>query len=633
MKITALLLAALLLLSLSLVGCKAQKPDTVPGDIPGNVPGGAIVEKPSNTVDATQMDFSFTNREQSGAYTEAGATVVTFAPGGIDVKGGGALVSGNVVTLSIAGTYLLSGESASARIVVDVPETEKLQLVLCGLRLTASDGPAIFVRRGDKIFITLQTGSENVLSDSATYTVAEADTTPDGTIFSKSDLVINGAGTLTVQGNHKHGIVSKDDLVLCGGTVRVTAAGTALAGKDAVKIKDSTLTLTAGSDGIQSDNAEDATRGYVYIAGGTLDITAGKDGIQAETVLKITAGTLSLQTGGGSANTSTAPGWGFGGSATTSGDSAKGLKSAGDVLISGGSITVNSADDSIHANGAVEISGGTFTLSSGDDGVHADTVLTVTDGSISILKSYEGLESTTLQIGGGRISLVASDDGLNAAGGNDGSAMGRPGAGGFTGSTGTILISGGYLLVNAAGDGIDANGSVSVTGGVTLVAGPTNNGNGAFDYDGSASVTGGVLIALGSTGMAQGFTTAENQGAILTNVTAQSAGTALALLDADGNVVAAFTPTKAYSSAVITAPGIQKGQTYTLVAGATLSAADENGYASGGTATGGTTLATLTMSSLLYGSSGGMGGMMPGDGSIPGGGGPGTDRPSRPGRW
>lgn len=617
MKITALLLAALLLLSLPLVGCKTQNPPTVPGDLAGS----GLVEEPSKTVDATKMDFTFTDRETAGSFTEEGATTVTFTAAGIDVNGVGALVSDNVVTLSVGGTYLLSGESQNARIVVDVPQTEKIQLVLRGLTLSAKDGPALFVRRGDKIFITLETGSKNALSDSATYTVTEPDTTLDATVFSKSDLVINGTGALTVTGNYKHGIVSKDDLVLCGSTVNVTAEGTALAGKDAVKIKDATLTLTAGSDGIQADNTEDPARGYVYVAGGTFDIEANKDGIQAETVLKIENGTLHITAGGGSQNASTAPGWGFGGSTTASGDSAKGLKSGGDVLLSGGTVTVNSADDSIHANGAVEITGGTLTLSSGDDGIHADTVLTVTDGSISVLKSYEGLESTTVQIAGGHISLIASDDGLNAAGGNDGSAMDRPGSGGFTGSTGTILISGGYLLVNAAGDGIDANGSISVTGGVTLVSGPTNNGNAAFDYDGSASVTGGVLIALGSSGMAQGFSNAENQGAILTGVTAQSAGTSLALVNADGNVIASFAPAKAYSSAVITAPGIQKGQTYTLVAGATLSAADENGYAAGGTATGGTTLTTVEMSTLLYGGGGGMGGMMPGG---PGG---------RPGRW
>ena len=147
---------------------------------------------------------------------------------------------------------------------------------------------------------------------------------------------------------------------------------------------------------------------------------------------------------------------------------------------------------------------------------------------------------------------------------------------------------------------------------MTLVSGPTSNGDGALDCDGTASVSGGVVIALGSSGMAQGFSQAENQGSILCSFSSQSAGTPFALCDSSGKAIVSFTPAKAYQSAAVTAPGIVKGGTYTVVCSGTVEGADENGYAQNAAITGGTTLASIEMTDLIYGSSGGMGGGMNG---------------------
>ena len=165
--------------------------------------------------------------------------------------------------------------------------------------------------------------------------------------------------------------------------------------------------------------------------------------------------------------------------------------------------------------------------------------------------------------------------------------------------------------MNVGGDGIDSNGKLTVSGGVTLVSGPTGGGNGIFDYDGSATVTGGVLVALGTSSMAQNFSQAQNQGSILATFATQGAGTSFAVCDSTGKVIASFTSQKTYQCAIVTAPAIQSGNTYTLVAGATISGADSNGFAQNTTKTGGTTLATVTMTSNLYGAGGGMGGGRP----------------------
>lgn len=608
------LLISLLCCSLLFTACNEQPPI---GDGEGTE-GDGKVETSIETADTSAMDFEFSNRDNQTAYIEAGSTVITLSDTASRVDGSGAVASGANVTITAAGTYILRGAATNARVTVETAKTDKLQLVLDGVSITSKDGPALFIKSADKVFLTLADGSENLLADGDSYELVDADTTLDAALFSREDMTINGEGSLTVKGNYKHGIVSKDDLVITGGTLNVTSQNVGLSGKDCVKIANADITIDAGTDGIRSDNEEDASCGYVYIESGTVGITAGNDGIQAETVLNIVGGTFTLTTGGGSANASTQSGgafnpmWGMWGgttSTTTDSESAKGLKASSDILISGGTFTIDSSDDAIHSNGTIRITGGEFAIKSGDDGIHADTDLGISGGMIHITKSYEGIEASKLVISGGNIDLIASDDGLNAAGGNDSSSMGgRPGMGSFTRESGEIIISGGYLLVNAAGDGIDSNGTLAVNGGVTLVTGPTNSGNGALDYESSATVTGGVLIALGASGMATGFTSAENQGAIFCSFSTQSAGTSLSLCDADGKVLASFTPDKAYQSAVISAPGIADGGTYTLLAGAAVANADSNGYAKDTTCTGGTAITTVTMNGLLYGS-GGMGGI------------------------
>ena len=627
--------AILLLLSITLILiplCSCTK--TYPGEEATNnnlplLPEGTP-DLSDSFADVSEMDFAFSNRDLETSYDPT--ATISLSDGGSSFTGTGVSVNGDLITLSQKGTYLISGSLSNGSVKVAVDTEEKIQLVLSNASITCADGPALYIESADKVFVTLADGTENLLADGSSYAVTESadsdSSAPDAALFSREDMTINGGGSLTVNGNYKHAVVSKDDLIVTGGKLTVNAKNVGLSGKDCVKICGADISITAGSDGIRSDNAEDENRGYIYIRDGSLDINAENDAIQAETVLKIEGGSFHLKTNGGSANASTdaggnfRPGWGST-SASSSTESCKGLKAGSDILISGGTFTIDSSDDAIHSNGSISISDGDFTMASGDDGIHADTALGIYGGKLSISKSYEGIEGSEIVIAGGNISLVASDDGLNAAGGNDGSSMGgRPGQGGFSSSTGKITISGGYTLINASGDGIDSNGTVTVTGGVTLVSGPTNNGNGAFDYDGSATVSGGILIALGSSGMAQSFTSAQNQGAIFKTFAAQSANTPLTLCDQDGRVIVSFAPAKAYQSAVITAPDIQSGNTYTLVAGGTVASTDVNGYAENTTLTGGTTLASISMTSNLYGSSGGMGGMQP-----PGGGG---GKPPRP---
>ena len=524
----------------------------------------------------SQMDFSFTDREKKSDFEEEDATVITFSENEVKISGDGARSEGDVLVIEKEKIYLLSG-TGKGQITVRCGENEKPQLVLNGLSLENPKGPALFSESCDKLFLTVAAGTENTLSDGENYAVS-ADDLSDGAIFSKTDLCLNGTGKLAVKGAYKHGIVSKDDLTVYGTELSVTAKNVALSGKDCVKIGSAELVLEAGTDAIRSDNSEDSTRGYVYIESGNLSLDAGTDGIQAETVLRIDGGAFSLKTGGGSENASYdssgfREGWGnWGGgrgfpqeksAAQSDSSSAKGLKAGVGIQVFGGTFSIDSSDDAVHTNGVLEIFDGTFSVTSGDDGFHADTALTVSGGVISVEKCYEGLESAALSVRGGDISVVSRDDGFNAAGGADSSALGdRPGRGGFSNSTCTVEISGGTVFINAAGDGIDSNGSILISGGKTVILGPEDNGDAAFDYETAGTVTGGTLVALGSSGMQEMPESTEQCTALLTF--SSSSGGNVVLTDENGQEIFSVKTEKKFDCALVSSPLMQVGKEYTL---------------------------------------------------------------------
>ena len=249
------------------------------------------------------------------------------------------------------------------------------------------------------------------------------------------------------------------------------------------------------------------------------------------------------------------------------------------MTLTGGDFTLDCQDDAIHSNADVNIAGGTYQIATGDDGVHADENVAISGGTIAI--SYEGIEGQCIEISGGKIDATASDDGLNAAGGDSGDDTRRS----FMQSSGNneLIISGGYIVIDAAGDGLDSDGNLTVTGGNVYVYGPESSNNGALDFDGTGTVTGGAVLALGASGMAQNFDDSSSQGSILASCSTQAAGTVVTLLNANGNELISCTAKKGFSSVVISLPEIQSGQTYTLKIGSSTQNITMNGliYGSG----------------------------------------------------
>ena len=553
-------------------------------------------------ISTDDMDFEFSNKDTTYNYDESEAKTIAD--------------SEKAVKITAEGTYVVSGEHES--ITVSAPDTAKVHIILKNATVSNTSGPAIYIESADKVLITAYKNTTNTLSDGTSYTGDFKNTNVDGTIFSKTDLTLNGEGMLNITGNCKCGAVSKDDLIICGLNLTVKSTGCALEGKDCVKIKDAAITVSSGGDGIRSTNTEKTNKGFVYIETGNIDITSGNDGIQAATVLKAANGNVKI-TAGGAADTKQNSGDrnmpGFGGKTQTTDDeeSTKGLKAGSLIVIDEGSFEVSSKDDAFHSNGDIEINGGSFTAATGADGFHADSNLIINGGSITVSRSYEGLEGQKVTVTGGNIDITASDDGINAASPSvsGSSTDGRPGN---SDSSSLITISGGYILVNASGDGIDSNGNVAITGGTVLVSGPTDNGNAAFDYNGEATVSGGTVILCGSSGMAQGFSDKSEQASFMYTLdSSASAGSSVALTDEKGNVIASFIPAKQYNNIVITSPSLKNGSSYKLVIGGTVSGADKNGYASSGSVSSAAQTLDIKLTGITTsfgngGMSGGMGG-------------------------
>lgn len=598
------LIPFLLILALLLSACGgvSDPPDTTGSTSAGNQETPVKTETtPTSSASALDPNNAFTDRDLEGAYDESKSAVIELTGSSVTASANTVKVNGSTVTITTEGTYILTGTLNDGMIVVSTEKSDKIQLVLKDASITSATCAPIYITQADKVFLTLADGTENSLSNGGSFTQID-DNNIDAAIFSKEDLTINGNGSLTVTSPAGHGIVSKDSLTVTGGNIEVNAAYHGLCGKDDVCITNAALAITSGKDGIQADNDEDTAYGYVYIKDGSFVTGAQGDGISASGELRIDDGDFTITTGGGSENAQnqTSSGWGgFGGGpggqgkpgrpggqsgtpggfsnasmVSTSEDSTsiKGLKATSNLTILGGNFQIDSADDAIHSNADLTINGGSFDIKTGDDGFHADGALTVTNGTISVGESYEGLEGLSIDITGGDIKLVCSDDGLNAAGGNDSSGFGgfRGGDmfGGHGGGTSDsyIRISGGTLFINASGDGIDSNGTLEISGGHITVSGPTQGDTAVLDYDISGTITGGTFIGTGSTMMAQSLSST-TQGVIAIRTGNQAAGTQITITDSKGNTLITYTPNLDFAILIVSSPEIISGDTYTVAIG------------------------------------------------------------------
>ena len=518
--------------------------------------------------DITLFDMDFSDRDISGNYESGEAVYINASNGIIEADNSDKYtVENKTIKIYSAGTYILTGELDEGMIIISAADEDKVQLVFAGFTISNSSNPVVYIKSADKVFLTTAKGTVNTFSDGKGYTYMDGDSNIDAAIFSKADLTLNGMGEMVVKGNSAHGVVSKDDLIIGSGKYKIDSVKKALNGKDCVKIYNCEMALIAGTDGICSDNNESTERGYIYIKNGEIDINCGNDGIQAENVIVMDAPTIDIVSGGGSINAPAKK------SNKAKGrheneiieeqeitESMKGLKSAKDILISAGKYTIDSYDDSIHADHSVKICDGEFCIKSGDDGIHAEHTLQITNGKIKIEKSFEGLEAYQIAINGGDISVIASDDGINAA---SESSVKSEIEGFFAMQIlGKLEITGGALMVDSEGDSIDSNGILTISGGTILVAGPRGGGggDGIVDCDGSRTVNGGTVLCIGkdSNGFSgsEDYFETEDQLQIVKLVEEHPVGTIIEMKNSEGMILATFIAPKDFDLIVATFEGI-----------------------------------------------------------------------------
>ncbi|WP_407269954.1 carbohydrate-binding domain-containing protein [Radiobacillus sp. PE A8.2] len=558
------------------------------------------VATPTNTsietVNYSEDDYYSEWSSENPTYIELNGTSASYdGPGGV-------VIEDNIIAIRTSGVYVLSGTLDDGQIMVDAEDKANVRLILNGVDITSKDSAAINIVQAEKTIISLEAGTENILTDGSAYVYEDDETDePDAALFSKDDLTINGTGSLTVQGSYNDGIAGNDDLKIVEGTIVVDAVDDGIIGRDLLAVKDGSFTITASGDGLKASNDEDAEKGNIAIEAGTFAITAGSDGAQAEASVMIAGGEYTIVSGGGSANgeTHTAERGGFAGQTTATTDSetasTKGIKAVADVTITGGTFNIDAADDGLHSNDTLTVAGGDFTIATGDDAVHADTSIVTTGGIIDVTKSYEGIESQQITIEDGTIHIVASDDGINIGGGNDGSGLDMGGS-----TNGKLMINGGYIVLRTSGDGLDSNGSIEMTSGTVIVNGPTESMNGAIDYDGSFEMTGGTLIAAGSSGMTQGTSDSSTQnGVLMTYSETQAAGTILHLEDSNGEAVVTFVPEKDYQSVFISSSLLAQDGSYTLYTGGSSTGSEADGVYTGGVYQAGTKVVDFTISETV----------------------------------
>ena len=433
----------------------------------------------------------------------------------------GVTVSDGVITITKAGNYKLTG-TYEGQIKVEAADSDMVRLILNNATITNSTGAAINVVEADEVVIYTASGTTNTVSDGSSYSDT-ASGSPDAAIYSKSDLTLAGEGTLKVEGKYEESIHTTDGLVIASGTLEVSAANTGIKGKDYVDILDGTITVTATKDGIKATNDTDGNRGWVRLSGGTVNISAGDDGFKAERVLEI----------------------------------------------SGGTLNITQSNEGIEAQ-YINILDGTVNVTSSDDGINASYSTTTTTDSTS---TESASTSTTQTTQSKQAAQGNAAQGGQAPSGTMGSGTtGQPPAGGGMGGgtfevvDATINIAGGTVTVNANGDGIDSNGTATLSGGTLIVNGPFTGGNASLDTNGDLLLNGATVTAGNSGDMFEAPSTNSTSGYVkISNVSNLSAGTTVQVADSSGNVVANYNVTNSNTALILVSSSkITKGQSYTV---------------------------------------------------------------------
>jgi hypothetical protein len=416
--------------------------------------------EPSDTV---YIDFSDNTANVKNPYAFSGIKTT--------VKGADVTINSTTETRDI--NYMVSGNSGDG--MLKIYSNKRYILSLNNLNLTNADGPAINIQSNNKVFVNLADGTTNSVSDGEVYSdpfinYEAGGITEDqkGAFFSEGQLIFNGNGTLTINGNasDRHALCSDDYIEINSGNIKISKAlRDGIHGKQGVIINGGTVDVNSAGSGIDGDN------GAITILDGNVTVncsSADVNAISCDSTINILGGKINV---------------------TTSGLQSKAIKSDQVINILGGNLNVT-----IKGDAALETSG------SGYDPAYCtalkcDSLINIEGGTIVINSSGtagKGISAPEINMSNGNVEITSTGGGAtytNSAGEKDAYVST------CITSDGNINIGGGTLKINSSGGGgkgISADGSLII-------------GNTSGDPDVSITTTGSKITISSSSGGGGGW--------------------------------------------------------------------------------------------------------------------------------
>jgi len=517
------------------------------------------------TLTAGPVSCEYKNKDLSEEYDPNSDVNIKCSGESCTVNGTGATASDGIVTISAAGTYIVSG-TLSGQLRIEVTKEDFIHLILNGVTIKSSSGPAIYGTAASKVVITLV--GENNLSDSSNYSVVDGE--PDACIFINSDLSINGSGSINVTGNYSDAIRCKKDLKLISGQITIPkATQRGIKARNSICILGSVIDINSKNTAIKVTKDDDPEKGFIVIDGGKINITTGKDGIHAETHLTIHDGFINIDKceegiegqmvdilGGEIHVLANNDGINAGKiSAGNKGNPFAGFGAGNDgsvyINIVGGKVYVDAQGsdiDAIDANGVLYIGGEAEVYASVNRGtIYGFYAALDSDGANSICKGATVVALATQGVGFFKRDNRFSKRQWNNSGFPGGNNNGFPGGNnnGFPGGNNNGFPGGNN-------NGFPGGNNNGFPGG--NINGFPGGNNGGFP----GGNNGGGMMS-GGNGIYQPY--------IQANVPSQSGNSKLVVKDNDGNIIISYEPRNPYSTILITSPELVAGETYTITAG------------------------------------------------------------------
>lgn len=424
-------------------------------------------------------------------------------------------INDSTLTIQKPGTYVISGTLKNGQIIVNSEVEGIVHLIFDGVSITSKNSAPLYLKNSTKTVITLNEGTNNYLIDSDAYEFNNEEE-PNATLYSNSNLTINGSGNLTVTANFRDGIAGKE-LKVIGSNITVKAKENGIKGNDYIAIESGTVSVVAGEVGLMVPSSEDATLGYAVIDGGTINIKAVDTGISAGNIIKINNGNVTIKSRG------------------------MGLNALSHIYIYDGLLGISSGKNGIQGDKSINILGGEIKIKTNDNTTTSHSYGMKAIEDINILGGDTLIESIKESIYSDQLVYIFD---------------------------GTIQIQSGDEVMEE--DELDSSNEENKNVQKDSIGEESQNStNALIDTDDTFVINGGLLIATGGIEMKvfPSKNASSQNSVVVTFDTIQKANTLLHIEDESGNVVITFEPDKDYQTLVVSSRFLNEGVTYNLYSG------------------------------------------------------------------